>query len=177
MNATQAITIASGGKTKTVTSTVRVQEAPISFSAQPEWNEVQAGESELANYVDVQLQVSRNYQGNLKLTLENVTTDQDYPVQNTTRILLRTLMVNNALKNDFIGESSGSQSNIPINQKWTESVSTVNGKAMEVHVRCFGLYTPTAPSNTSKRFTLHFKATDDNGQSETATAVVYVNLP
>lgn len=169
---------ASDGKTKTVTTTIAVTESPISFYAEPNWNEVQAGESESANYRDINLQISRSYyQGNLKLTLEKVTVDQNYPTQNTTRILLRTMMLNNALKNEYIGESSGNQTNLPINQEWTESVSSGNGKAINVHIRCFGLYTPGAPSNTSKKFTLHFKATDDNGQSETATAVVYVNLP
>lgn len=169
----------SDGKTKTVTSSINVTESPLTLTLDQGRSDVQAGESESSNYRDIQLYLGRNYySGGLKLTLEKITSDQTYQQQNSTRIFLRTLMVNNALKNEYIAESGGQQQETSVSQNWTATTNTDGaGKAMNVIVRCFGLYSPNAPGNTAKRFTLHFRATDDNGQSKTITAVINIDLP
>lgn len=51
------------------------------------------------------------------------------------------------------------------------------GKTMNIKIRCYGRYYPSTTGNTNKNFTLHFKATDDNGQSETVSVIVHVELP
>lgn len=169
----------SDGKTKTVASTINVTESPITLTLDQSRIDVQAGESESNNYRDIELYVGRNYySGGLKLTLEKITSDQTYQQQNSTRVFLRTLMVNNVLKNEYIAESGGQQQETSVSQNWTAITNTdAYGKAMNVKIRCFGLYNSSAPGNTAKRFTLHFKATDDNGQSETITTVVMIDLP
>lgn len=169
---------AADGKTKTVTSSINVTESPITLTVNPSSVYVQAKESESDNYRDIELYVGRNYySGGLKLTLEKITSDQTYQQQNSTRVFLRTLMVNNALKNEYIAESGGQQQETSVSQNWTATTNTDGaGKAMNIKVRCFGLYNSSAPGNTSKRFTLHFKATDDNGQSKTVTATVDISL-
>lgn len=168
---------ASDGKTKTVTSTIDVTESPIALTVDPTNSYIQVGTSESNNYRDIKLYVGRNYYtGGLKLALEKITVNQAYQQNNSTRVLVRTLEVNDAFKNEYVTESAGTEKEMTVSRTWTETTNTANGKAMNITLRCFGLYMQGAPGNTSKSFTLHFKATDDNGQSQTITARVDVNL-
>lgn len=176
---------AADGKTKTVTSTVNVTESPITLTATPSNSYVQAQESAQAQFADIHIQVVRNYYtGGLKLSLEKITCDESYPQNNTTSIQLRTINVNETLKDEYITEFSGANNDFSKNEgdykTWNETTTLSGngneGKGISVKIRCFGIYHP-AGSDTDKKFTLHFKATDDNGQSEAATAVVHVSLP
>lgn len=152
----------------------------------PENTYVQASESGNRNFTDIQLYVGRiYYSGNLKLTLEKITSDQAYQQNNSVSLQLREVMVNNALKDNYIceftgidtGDGFGGGDHFPgYNCTTTVANGSNNGKAINITLRCFGIYYPSAPGNTSKKFTLHFKATDDNGQSETATAIVHIDL-
>ena len=168
---------ASDGKTKTVTSTITVTESPLNLTVDPANATVTAGTSESDNYKDLQVYIGRSYyQGGLKLTLEKITTSQSYEASNSTRILIRAMQVNGELQNEYIAENSGTSTSTSVNRSWTTTENTTDSRAITVNLRCFGLYMSGAPSNTSKRFTLHFKATDDNGQSKTITANVDINL-
>lgn len=176
---------AADGKTKTVTSTVNVTESPITLTATPSNSYVQAQESAQAQFADVHIQVVRNYYtGGLQLSLEKITCDESYPQNNTTSIQLRTINVNETLKDEYITEFSGANNDFSKNEgdykTWNETTTVSGngneGKGISVKIRCFGIYHP-AGNDTDKKFTLHFKATDDNGQSEATTAVVHVSLP
>lgn len=177
---------ANDGKTKTLVSTIDVTESPITLNATPEYAYVQASESEGGKYTDIQLYAGRPYySGNLKLSLEKITSDQSYELNNSVTLRLREVMVNNDLRNNYIGEFSGINvgggdlgGNHSPQYNWTTTVTNGgnNGKTMSITVRCYGIYHPSAPGNTNKRFTLHFKATDDNGQSKTITTVVSIDL-
>lgn len=166
----------SDGKTKTVTASIRSSESPIDLRVSSEFAYVRASEAESGSTTDINVDLNRSYYtGNLKLELYDITGDIEYPQSNTLRILIRELPSFN-----YITEAYGWTNGLTgggVNYTWKDAVSASGGKQIHKQLRIYGLYSPAAPSNAEKRLTLHFRATDDNGQTKTVTCRVTVEMP
>lgn len=168
---------ASDGQTKTVTSTISTSYSPLTVNITPsEANYITASTAE-NSYKDIQVQIYRSYYtGGLKLALEKITTN-DQSLQNSVHLKVNLINLNGNTQNQYIGQYTGDSSS-PGNLYSSSSVqTTTNGKSIQATFRCYGLYTTSAPQNATRVYTLHFKGTDDNGQTTTKTVNIEVSLP
>lgn len=174
-NGTHTITFniaTSDGQSKTVTSSITVTESPLSVNLSPSVCQVPASGSETNNrWSDVAITVSRSYySGNLRLELFKVTTPTTYPQNNSVHALVEELP-----NGTFITDIGIPQE---LDKNWTDAKPTPDqGKAISKSLRIRGFYNPSAPGNATKRLTLHFRVSDDNGQRKEFTCDLNVEMP